>query len=96
MSEAKKITEWFGNTDSHLFEIKYFEDEEQGMFIAHVEAKSLDIPPSRRVPGKAPRRVEPLEVDTLKDESLDLLVARCRAQVTGRYGQIRNFGQKEQ
>ena len=95
MSESKKIGEWSSNTNSHVFEVRFFENEEHGLFIAKIEAKLPLLPlSSRRQPGRAPRKIETPETDRIHDKDLDMLTARCRAQITGRYGQIRNLRQK--
>jgi hypothetical protein len=95
MGQSKKIGEWSGNTDTHSLDVRFFEDEEQGLITAMMEAKVLSPPlSSLRRPKQPPRRIETPEIDRLEDTDLDILIARCRAHITARYGQIRNLRQK--
>lgn len=87
MSGAVKQTTWHGRTDSHAFEVEYFEDEEPGVFIARINAHTPALAPALQ-PGQAAATMGFEEEVKLRNTDQDVLRALARKHVEERFGEI--------
>lgn len=88
MSGPKKTAEWIGMTQSHAFEVEIFEDEEQGIFIANINAHTPPLATALRQPGQQPATMNFEEEHKIRNTDPDVLRAQARAYVEGLFGKI--------
>ena len=84
---SEKIARWEGMTQSHAFVVKVFEDREQGLFTAHVEAHSPALAQIVR-PGHPTPTMKFEEAAQIRSDSLDTLEALTRKLIGERFGDI--------
>ena len=87
MSDSKKLSEWVGTTGSHGFRVVFFENEEQGLFIANIDAWTPGLAQVIQ-PGQSTPSMQMQQPEKLTDTDLEILKAKAQVHIRGRYGEI--------
>lgn len=95
MSGARKIAVWDGMTQTHRFTVDVFEDDEQGLFIANIEASNPPLASALRLPGQKPAMIEDAEPEKLTYDDLEILKAKTQQTLTKRFGKILQFRERQ-